>query len=207
MLWLPEAPDGTDVCLGFDGADVSDWSGFGAETIDGYSFTPRRAPGDERPAIWKPKEAIDGRIPRDEQRNALDGFMERWRVKRLYADPWRYETDVEDWAREHGVEVVIGWPTNRARPMHEALERFHTDLSEGRIKQDGCPDTALSMDHARKVAAKGVAERYGLAKPSEHQKIDPTMMRVLAHEAAADSRAAGWKPRRASKPRRMIVVR
>ncbi|MDF1705025.1 MAG: terminase [Aeromicrobium sp.] len=192
MLWLPEPPPGTQVCLGFDGADVSDWSGFGAETRDGYSFTPRRALHDDRPAIWKPEEALDGRIPRDQQRHALDGFMKRFRVMRLYADPWRYETDLEDWALAHGVEVVISWPTNRPKPMHEALERFHTDLTEGRIKQDGCPLTALAMDHARKVATKGAAERYGLAKPSDHQKIDPTLMRVLAHEAAADSRAEGW---------------
>ena len=205
MLWLPEPPRGADVCLGFDGSDTSDWSGFGGETLAGYSFTPRRAEGDERPAIWRPEQELDGRIPRGQMRHALDGFMERWRVRRLYADPWRYETDLEEWALAHGVEVVINWPTNRPKPMHEALERFLVDLSEGRITQDGCPLTALAMDHARKVVAG--RDRYILGKPSEHQKIDPTMMRVLAHEAACDSRADGWGKSKPRKNARMIVIR
>lgn len=190
MYWLPEPPRGADVCLGFDGADVSDWAGFGGETLDGYSFTPRRVEGDERPAIWRPDQELDGRVPRSQMRDSLDGFMDRWRVKRVYADPWRYETDIEEWALEHGVDIVITWPTNRPKPMHEALERFYVDLSEDRIRQDGCPLTALAMDHARKVTAG--RDRYILAKPSEHQKIDPSMMRVLAHEAACDARANGW---------------
>lgn len=190
ITWLPEPPEGASVCLGFDGADTSDWAGFGGETIDGYSFTPRRARSDERPAIWRPDQELDGRIPRRQIRFALDGFMERWKVERVYADPWRYETDIEEWALQHGVEVVIAWPTNRIKPMHESLERFYVDLSEGRITQDGCPLTALAMDHARKVAAG--RDRYILGKPSENQKIDPAMMRALAHEAACDARAAGW---------------
>lgn len=205
MLWLPEPPRGTDVALGFDGADVSDWAGFGAETLGGFSFTPRRSEDSELPAIWRPDQEIDGRVPRGQMRDSLDGFMERWRVKRLYADPWRYETDIEEWALEHGVEVVISWPTNRPKPMHEALERFYVDLSEGRTRQDGCPLTMLAMDHARKVTAG--RDRYILAKPSEHQKIDPAMMRVLAHEAASDARAAGWGKSTPRKNARMIVIR
>lgn len=190
MHWLPEPPEGTSICLGFDGADHQDWAGFAGETRDGFSFTPRRQLDSELPAIWRPEQELSGRIPRGEMRAALDGFMDRWVVKRLYADPWRYETDIEEWALKHGVEIVSSWETNRPKPMHEALERFYVDLSEGRIKHDGCPLTALAMDNARKVAAG--RDRYILAKPSEHQKIDPAMMRVLAHEAAADVRAEGW---------------
>jgi len=43
---------------------------------------------------------------------------------------------------------------------------------------------------ARRIAKPG--DRYILGKPSENQKIDLLMADVLAHEAAADERAAGW---------------
>lgn len=190
MLWLPEPPAGTAVCLGFDGSDTSDWTGFGAETFGGYSFTPRRSASDDRPAIWRPEEEPDGRVPRVEVSASLASMMTRLRVVRMYVDPWRWETDADEWSLEHGDEIVIPWPTNRPRPMHAALERFYVDLTEHRITQDGCPLTALAMDNARKVGVQG--DRYILGKPSDHQKIDPAMTRVLAHEAAADARAAGW---------------
>lgn len=39
----PEPPRRGDqcICLGFDGSDVDDWTVLAAETLDGFSFTPR----------------------------------------------------------------------------------------------------------------------------------------------------------------------
>ena len=187
--WLAEPPPGTQICLGFDGSDTSDWSGFGAETREGFSFTPRRAASDARPAIWRPDQEVSGRIPRGELADALADVVTRFKVARVYADPWRYETDIESWSLDHP-DLIFSWPTNQPVRMHGALEQFYVDLTEGRITQDGCPLTALAMDNARKVTVRG--DRYILGKPSEHQKIDPAMMRVLAHKAASDARAAGW---------------
>lgn len=188
--WLDEPPPGTQIALGFDGSDTSDWTVIAGETIDGYSFTPRYGPLDAiRPTIWQPEE-WNGIIPRTQVAIAVDELMGRFRVARMYCDPPRWETDVEAWALKHGEDVVVQWPTYRTRPMHEALQRFVADLSEERIRQDGCPLTNLAMGNARKVGAGG--DRYVLGKPSPMQKIDPAMARVLAHEAASDARAAGW---------------
>lgn len=186
--WLPEPVEGTPVCGGMDGSDSSDWTALSGETRDGFSFTPRYGP-DRRPAIWKPEEH-GGRIPRDQVDMAVREFFARYVVGRLYCDPPRWETDVERWALEHGDDRVLPWETYRTRQMHSALERFYNDLSEGRIKQDGCPLTELAMANARKVGAG--TDRYKLAKPSPMQKIDPAITRVLAHEAAMDMHAAGW---------------
>ena len=183
--WLPEPPAGTPICLGLDGSDVDDWTALRAETRDGHQFTPRHG---GRPTIWRPEE-WDGRVPRLQVRDALREVFGRFEVARFYPDPPRYETDVEEWAVEFGEERVIPWPTYRPRQMHEALERFRNDLSAGRITHDGCPLTWQSMSNARQVGRGG---RYVLNKPSQAQKIDPTMASVLAHEAAADARAAGW---------------
>ena len=131
-----------------------------------------------------------------------DALFERFSVRRLYADPPRWETDVDRWALRHGERHVIQWPTYRTKQMHDALDRFVTDLNAGRITHDGCPLTALCLGNARKVAK--TSDRYILGKPSQSQKIDAAMATVLAHEAAADERAAGWPDQT---DRRMFVFR
>lgn len=188
MDWLPEPAAGTQICLGFDGSDVDDWTALRAETIDGFQFTPRYGP-DRRPTIWNPSE-WGGRVPRDEVDVAIGEVFERFTVARAYCDPPRWETDVDRWALEHGEDHVIEWPTYRTRQMYEALNRFVVDLTAGRLRHDGCPLTALNVANARKIAKPG--DRYILGKPSQAQKIDVAMASVLAHEAAADARAAGW---------------
>ena len=123
MLWLPEPPDGTSICTGFDGSDVDDWTALKAETREGFIFTPRYGP-DKRPTIWNPAE-WGGRVPRDQVDIAVKEIHRRFDVKRGYYDPPRWETDVDRWALELGEEVVLEWATYRTKQMHEALERFH----------------------------------------------------------------------------------
>lgn len=188
MDWLPEPEPGTPICLGFDGSDVSDFSALRAETRDGFQFTPRYGPNDA-PTIWNPAEH-GGRVPRSEVSTAISAVFQRFKVARFYYDPPRWETDGENWAAEHGEDRVVQWETYRVKAMHEALERFVVDLTEGRMKHDGCPITAIHMGNARMIPKPGM--RYLLGKPSPSQKIDADMASVLAHEAAADARADGW---------------
>ena len=51
-------------------------------------------------------------------------------------------------------------------------------------------DSTSPMGNARRVARPGA--RYGLAKPSDTQKIDAAVTSVVAHKAATDARASGW---------------
>ena len=188
-MWLPEPEPGTRVCLGFDGSDVDDWTALRGETFDGLQFTPRYGP-ERKATIWNPAEHNGHRVPRVEVDAAVDEVFKRFTVERFYCDPPQWETDVDVWALRHGDERVLPWPTYRTRQMHAALERFVTDLSAGRLTHDGCPITAQHIANARK-SARG-ADRYILSKPNQHQKIDAAMASVLAHEAAADARSAGW---------------
>ena len=187
-MWLPEPDRGTSVCLGFDGSDFDDWTALRGETRDGLQFTPRFGT-DRLPAIWNPKEAPDQRTPRGNVTDAVRDCFERFDVRRLYCDPPRFETDLDEWAQEFGEERVVQWPTYRPKQMHEALERFVSDLAADRVTHDGCPITTSHMANARKIPR---ANRYVIGKPNDHQKIDAVMATVLAHEAAADERAAGW---------------
>lgn len=191
MRWLENPPDQTPICLGFDGSENNDWTAIRAETATGFSFTPRYGP-DDRPTIWNPAE-WGGQIPRAEVAAAVHELFDRYRIKRMYADPLGWRTELGEWALQHGEQTVQAWPTNSINRMFDALRRFETDLATGRIKHDGCPLTATAFNNAKKAARPG--QKYLLAKASEHQKIDPVMATVLAHEAAMDSHASGWKTR------------
>lgn len=196
--WLPPPPKGTPVCLGFDGSDFSDFTAIRGETLDGFSFTPRWG-SDGLPTIWDPLEWPDLRTPRDQVGEAVDWLFGHYQVERMYCDTPRFETDVEAWALRHGEKRVIEWPTYRPTQMFEALERFVADLAAGRIAQDGCPTTEAHMGNARKLVR---GNRYVIGKPSDNQKIDLAVTTVLAHEAAADARAAGW----VAQPKRSKVI-
>lgn len=192
-VWLPNPPDGTSICTGFDGSMNDDWTAIKAETREGRLFTPRYGP-DQRPTIWIPSE-WGGRIPRQQVRVAWAELAGRFKIRRSYCDPGFHDesdwtSDIEDWDEEHGPDVFVPWPTNQVTRMYHALRRFESDLENGLITHDGCPITATHVGNARKIPQK--ADRYILGKPSPTQKIDVAMTGVLAHEAAADERAAGW---------------
>lgn len=188
-------PEQAQVCLGFDGSESDDWTAIRAETLDGHRFTPRYGP-DRRPTVWNPGE-WGGNIPRGEVSAAVDELFRRYRVARMYCDPRDWKSEIGDWALRHGEKVVVEWATYRIVQMHEALKRSVNDLLSGRSTHDDCPLTASAVDNARKVAKPG--DRYILGKPSNHQKIDAAMADVLAHEAAADARVAGWNDKPKSK--------
>lgn len=192
-LWLPNPPDGTSVCGGFDGSLNNDWTVIKLETREGFLFTPRYGP-DRQPAIWNPAMWPDHKIPRGQVREAWREINRRYRLLRAYADPGFHDetdwvSDIEAWDQEFGPDVFIQWPTNQIGRMYPALRRFEQDLSTRALRHDGCPITTTHVGNARKLA-KG--ERYLLAKPSQTQKIDAGVTSVICHEAAADMRAAGW---------------
>ncbi len=198
--WLPNPPDGTAICLGFDGSINNDTTGIRAETMTGHAFTPRWGPDRDRPTFWDPKQHGD-RIPHGEVDAAVDELFARFIVVRMYCDPEDWNTDIETWALRHGDEHVVEWPTNSVSRMYDEIRRFEADLANGRITQDGCPITELHMGNAKKVAKPG--QKYILGKPNETQKIDLAMCSILANAAVRDSLAAGWTP---PKPRAKVRV-
>ena len=177
------------VAGGFDGSRSGDWTAIRLETRDGYRFTPTYGP-DARPAYWNPAE-WGGRIPRGEVDAAVEEIFDRYEVARFYVDPRHWETQADEWASRHGEDVVVQWPTNKIARMFPALVRYLEDSAERSTTHDDDPVFRLHALAARKVAKPG--DQYLLGKPSENQKIDVLMADVLAHEAAADERAAGWQ--------------
>lgn len=190
--WLDNPPPGTRICAGFDGSDVNDFTAIRCETEDGFQFTMRYGP-DARPTVWNPRE-WGGYIPRSEVHAAVDEMFTRYAVKNFYCDPKDWQTDIGEWSVKYGAEHVKVWHTNRQQQMFDELRRFEADLAQGRIKHDGCPIARAHMMNAAKVAISG--QRYILGKPDkskDHMKIDVAMASVLAHTAAMDAVADGWR--------------
>lgn len=188
MLWLPNPLDGVQISMGFDGSENNDWTAIQAETIDGFSFTPRYGP-DERPTVWNPAE-WGGYIPRGEVHAAVDELFARYTVARFYADPHDWFSEIGDWAMKYGEEHVFEWPTNQVSRMYPEIRRFEIDMAQGRMTHDGCPIATVHAANAKKIAKPG--QKYVLGKPADHQKIDVIMAKILAHTAASDAHEAGW---------------
>lgn len=178
----------TRISIGFDGSRSSDWTALRCETADGYRFTPTYGP-DDRPTFWNPAE-WGGRIPREEVKTAVSELFSRYKVARMYVDPRHWETQADEWATEHGDDVVVQWPTNQITRMFDALSRFLEDTAGLLTTHDGDQTMKLHALAARKLAKPG--DKYILGKPAENQKIDLLMADILAHEAAADMRVLGW---------------
>lgn len=188
-------PDGTAVAGGFDGSDTDDWTAIRLETQDGYRFTPTYGPN-HRPSYWNPSE-WGGSIPRDEVAAAMSEIASRYRLRRFYADPRDWRTEIGEWALAYGDEVVFEWTTGRIDQMFLALKRYRNDLKSGRNKHDGDKVAREHVINARMAAKPG--QKYILVKPDAHRKIDIAMADTLCHEAAADLHALGpdaWRPAR-----------
>ena len=198
---LVEVPAGSRIAVGFDGSRSGDWTAIRAETESGHRFTPTYGP-DKRPAYWDPKLWPEERIPRGEVDAAVDHLFTTFNVSRMYVDPRHWETQCDEWATKYGEDRVIQWPTNQINRMFEALSRYQEDMRSGLTTHDGDTTAKEHALHARKIAKPG--DKFILGKPAEHMKIDIEMADVLAHEAAADSRATTW---RSSGDRRVVVFR
>ena len=179
----------TKVCAGFDGSETNDVTGIRLETLDFHQFTPRYFDG-ERETIWDPRK-WDGRVPRPEIHRAWEDINNQFEIVRSYCDPFKFETELDEWKAAYGDKVFFEWRTNRISQMHATLERMKTDIIEpdSKFSHDGCETTGFHMRNAVERARQG--QTYILGKASELQKIDLAMSSVLAHEAAADAVASG----------------
>lgn len=179
----------TKVCAGFDGSETNDVTGIRLETLDFHQFTPRYFDG-ERETIWDPRN-WEGRVPRPEIHRAWEDINNQFEIVRAYCDPFKFETELDEWKARYGDKVFFEWRTNRISQMHASLERFKTDVVEpdSKFSHDACESTGFHMRNAVERARQG--QTYILGKASELQKIDLAMSSVLAHEAAADAVASG----------------
>ena len=170
--------------LGFDGARTGDATALVACRMRDPLVVPL--------AVFEP-DGPDWEVPAGRVDAAVADAMERFRVVRAYMDPPLWQSEIEQWEREYG--VVHGWPTNRPAPMSAAVERFRTDLVDGKLHHVG--DKVLTR-HVMNTRTRQTRSGYWLTKDRHTHKIDAAVAAVLAYEARCDALdAAPERPRTA----------
>jgi hypothetical protein len=177
-----DVPAGSVIGLGFDGSISRDATVLRGCTPDGYSFLIRAWVNTERDPEW--------RVPRGEVKDTIAETFARYSVGRMFCDPPKWETEIDDWALQYGEEVVLKLDTNQSRRFAPAVDRWLTAIREGTHTHDGDELTKehVISSHLRKARISDLEDdgrtRYVLIKGDEGRRIDAAVADVLAYEAA-----------------------
>lgn len=185
--WLPhgawkalegEAPEVTDVVLGFDGSYKRDSTAL-------YGFALGEKPHGFLVGAWERPDGAgdDWRVPRGDVQRVLHETFQRYRVRRLLCDPYRWETEIDEWADAYG-DVVLEFPTNSRARMTKACGRFYSAVVQKDFTHDGNPTVARHLSNA---VVKQTPEGPYITKDAADspRKIDAAVAAVIAWEATA----------------------
>ncbi|HEU4542212.1 MAG TPA: hypothetical protein VFR23_13875 [Jiangellaceae bacterium] len=185
-----ELAKGDVVALGFDGSKYRDATALVASRVsDGRLFVVR---------VWERGQAdgLDWKVPSAEVDRVVRDAFELYNVACMFADPYRWQDYLDNWAAAFGTERVIEFPTNVEQRMDRAIERFTTSFGGGEITY--APHDALTRHAKNAVLVKGSKKKprpgenetltthyMKMAKRGDGLLIDAAVAAVLAHEARA----------------------
>lgn len=184
------------VALGFDGSKYQDATALVASRLsDGRLFQLR---------VWERPQGAgrDWKVPGAEVDRAVRDVFAAYRVAYLFADPYRWQDYLDNWAFAYPKQVVE-FPTNVEQRMDAAIERFTTSFAEGEITHDGSSQLSRHMKNAVLVKGSRKKPRPGeediisthymkLAKRGDGMLIDLAVAAVLAHHARGQAIEDGW---------------
>lgn len=200
---------GARIGVGFDGSITEDSTGLVCCTEDGHLFVPTVA---GRWTVWeRPEDAPEGwRVPRLEVWAAVRGVFSTFDVGRMFGDPPKWWTEMEEWAEEFRLpddgrtseadrERVLAFDTAQPARMAPACDRYSVDLAESAAAEipsgfthDGNPVLTRHVLAMQRQKAYVKAEdphdgrvRYVFGKGPDGLKIDVGVASVLARMAAA----------------------
>lgn len=167
------APD-EPVVLGFDGS----WSNDSTALV-GATCGPE--PHVFVIACWESDGSPDWRVDTADVEHAIRAATERYRVREIVCDPYRWQ-DVLQRLERDGLPIVE-FPTNALARIVPACQEFYAAVVDGRISHDGDPRLAR---HIANAVVK--TDRYGprIVKESRssNRKIDLAVAAVIAHDRA-----------------------
>lgn len=184
----PPPPAGTEIGIGFDGSISNDKTCLFGCTRAGHIFEI---------AVWERPEfaSRDWRVPRQEVHDALAEAMSTWSVGRMFADPPKWDSEIQGWQSLYNPEaeadaIVLALDTNSPRRFAPACDRFAVAVAEGSVTHDGRPNLTSALAACAKKPVRLADDpadgrtRFVIVK-ADTRKIDEAVAAVLAFEAAA----------------------
>lgn len=180
---------GTAIAVGFDGSLNDDTTVLrGCRMSDGFIF---------KLGSWAKPDGPSGdgwMVPRGEVLARIREVYGQFDVVRGYFDPHEWRSDIETLAAEldpNDEGRVVPWETRRDTAMGAALNRLHTDLTNGTAWHDDDPEAAEHYGNAYATSRRG-QRLVRKENPNSSRKIDIVVGDALALEARSDALAAGW---------------
>jgi phage terminase large subunit-like protein len=182
--------DGAKISIGFDGAKNRDGTALVAcELSTGYMWLAGywQAPdGDDE---WEVDANLVGQV--------VDQLFDKYKVDRMYADPFYWTTEVDSWRGKYGDRKVISFATTSYKRTGMACQSFAQSIIAGQVMHDGDSKLAEHVGNSVRmdVNIRGdddvplwviTKERRG-----SPLKIDAAMAAVLAWQARNDAIAKG----------------
>lgn len=135
-----ELVDREEVVLGFDGAWKGDSTALVAVALEDFHI--------EVLGHWEaPANDPDWRTPAPEVEAAILAAVDRFTVRELVADPWRFEQSLLRLQDDHGVPL-LEFPTNSRARIIPATGGFYQAVMDGVISHDGHPALARHLANA-----------------------------------------------------------
>jgi phage terminase large subunit-like protein len=187
---LPLAP-GDEVVLGFDGAWKGDSTGLIAVRIKDLHV--------EVLGHWEaPPDDPHWRTPAGEVEEAIRQACERFTVREVAADPWRFEQSLLK-LYEEGLPIVE-FPSNSLARIVPATQAFYDAVMDGRISHDGDPALARHIANAvLKEDARG--GRITKERKSSKRHIDLAVAAVIGVH-----RALVWREEEEPEDAQLLVL-
>lgn len=193
-VWLPygvwdglgdaergEPPAGAEICLGFDGSYSDDCTALVGATVEDepHLFVL---------GVWeRPQHDPDWTVSREAVKARVAEVFERWRVRKMWPDPFGWTSEIEEWQDAYGM-VVDPLPTNVPARMGPLCDQFYVDAVSGDFTHDG--DVTLAR-HVGNCATKETRHGVVVVKDAKAspRKIDLAVAAVLARGAATSTAA------------------
>jgi phage terminase large subunit-like protein len=169
-------PDGAEIVVGFDGSYSQDSTALVGCTV-------------ERPhhlfvlGVWE-THGPGWRVPRGEVDAIVRATFDRYPVRRMVADRYGWQSEIESWARAFGEKTVLVFPMTHAR-FGAAADRMFTAVNERTVTHDGDHRLIAHFLNARCKPTPWGMYPVKIHKDSE-RKIDLAVAATLALSAAAD---------------------
>jgi phage terminase large subunit-like protein len=191
-------PPNAQITLGFDGSLTRDHTALiGTEIETNHQWVV---------GYWEPRENPNGdiTIDFDEVDQTVDYAFKRWRVWRMYADPYRWGSYLAKWAGLYGADHISSRSTTSYRQMANDCAKYRIAIERAELTHDGDPRLvgAVSNSHKHMHAFRDDNDELMWTIQKERQdsplKIDAAVAAVLSLAARTDAIAAGVRPRGAS---------